>query len=394
MFETLRRAEPDKIMEQFGLFRADTRPRKVDLGIGVYKDATGNTPVMAAVREAEKRLCATQTTKSYLGIAGDVAFNAAMMKLVFGADADLSRIRAVQAPGGSGALRFVAELLKIARPDAVVWLPDPTWPNHVALIGTAGVAFREYPYFDEKTGNVRFDAMMAALRTAQPGDVVLLHACCHNPTGADLNLSQWSSVADLVVDHGLVPFVDIAYQGFGDGLDEDAAGLRMLAARVPEMAVASTCSKSFSVYRERTGAALLMGRTSAEADLAFGQLLNVARAMCSMPPDHGAVVVRTVIEDASLREIWRAELDAMRARMVSLRRDFTDALRRQSNSDRFDFLVRHRGMFSRTGLTPDQVRTLRDEHAIYLIEDSRMNVAGLPEQRLDEIAAAIVTVTA
>ena len=394
MFETLSRAEPDEILALFGLFRDDPRPQKIDLGIGVYKDAAGNTPVMAAVREAEKRLCAMQTTKSYLGVPGDVAFNAAMMDLVFGADADLSRIRAIQAPGCSGALRFTAELLKRARPDAVVWLPDPTWPNHAALIGTAGVAIREYPYFDAETGNVRFEAMMAALRTAEPGDAILLHGCCHNPTGADLSIVEWSAVADLVVERGLFPFVDIAYQGFGDGLDEDAAGLRLLAARVPEMAVASTCSKNFSVYRDRVGAALLMSRTSAEADIAFGQLLNVARAMCSMPPDHGAAVVRIVIEDASLRAIWRSELDAMRTRMVSLRRDFADALRRQSNSNRFDFLLRHRGMFSRIGATRDQVKRLRDGHAIYLIEDGRMNVAGLPEHRLDEIAAAMIAVMA
>jgi aromatic-amino-acid transaminase len=392
MFETLSPAQPDKILALIGLFRDDPRPGKIDLGVGVYKDAAGNTPIMRAVREAEKRLYAEQTSKAYLGLAGDTGFDAAMVRLVFGADADLSRIRAAQAPGGSGALRLVAELLKRARPDAAVWLSDPTWPNHLPLIRAAGAATREYPYFDAATGSVRFDEMLEALRRAAPGDIVLLHGCCHNPTGANLDPGQWSALADLLVQCGLFPFVDLAYQGFGDGLEEDAAGLRLLAARLPEMAVAASCSKNFSVYRDRVGAALLMGRNAAEADIAFGQLLSVARGMYSMPPDHAAAAVRIVLTDDALRADWRAELEAMRRRMVSLREGFADALRRQSNSGRFDFLARHRGMFSRLGATPEEVERLRVEHAVYMVGDGRINVAGLPEDRLDALAAAVVSV--
>jgi aspartate/tyrosine/aromatic aminotransferase len=392
MFETLQPAQPDKILALIGMYRDDPRPGKIDLGVGVYRDEAGKTAIMQAVREAEQRLYRAQDTKSYLGLAGDVAFNAAMIKLVFGANADTKRIRACQAPGGSGALRILAELLAQARPGATLWLSDPTWPNHVPLMRAAGLATRDYPYFDPATGAVRFDAMMETLATAKAGDIVLLHGCCHNPTGANLDREQWTALADLIVDRGLFPFVDIAYQGFGDGLEEDAEGLRILAANVPEMAAAASCSKNFSVYRDRVGAALLMGRTETEANTAAGQLQSVARGTYSMPPDHGAAAVRIVLEDDDLRSSWRAELEAMRRRMVTLREGLADALRRQSNSDRYDFLARHRGMFSRLGISAEQVERLRTEHGVYVVGDSRINVAGLPGDRLDELAKAIVSV--
>lgn len=392
MFEMLNAAEPDKILALMEVFREDKRPGKVDLGVGVYKDSAGNTPIMRAVREAEKRLYDQQTTKTYLGPVGDRAFTKAVMGLVLGEKADLSRARGVQAPGGSGALRIIAELLHRARPDATVWLPDPTWPNHLPLIGAAGLQTRTYPYFDAATGTVRFDAMMEALKKIPSGDVVLLHGCCHNPTGANLSREQWAEVADLLVERGLFPFVDLAYQGFGDGLEEDAYGVRLVASRVPEMAIAASCSKNFSVYRDRVGAALIVGRSAAEADIALGQLGSVARGMYSMPPDHAAAAVRIVLEDEQLRRDWMEELEAMRQRMVSLRLGFAEALRRQSNSDRFDFLARHRGMFSRLGITPEQVRRLREEHGVYVIGDSRINVAGLPQDGLDKLAAAVVSV--
>lgn len=394
MFETLQPAQPDKILALIGMYRDDPRPGKIDLGVGVYKDPAGRTPIIGAVREAEQRLYREQDSKSYLGLAGDVAFNAAMTRLVFGADADTRRIRTCQAPGGSGALRIVAELMHRARPGATVWLSDPTWPNHLPIMRAAGIEARDYPYFDPATGTVRFDAMMEALGTAKAGDIVLLHGCCHNPTGANLDIGQWSALAGLLVERGLFPFVDIAYQGFGDGLDEDAAGLRLVAAKVPEMAVAASCSKNFSVYRDRVGAAMLMGRTETETETAFGQLLSVTRGMYSMPPDHGAAAVRIVLDDAALRSGWQAELEAMRQRMVTLRENFADALRRQSNSDRYDFLARHRGMFSRLGIGPSEVERLRADHAVYMVGDGRINVAGLPGDRLDELAAAIVSVTA
>jgi aspartate/tyrosine/aromatic aminotransferase len=392
MFEALQPAPADKIIALIGLYRADPRPGKVDLGVGVYKDVDGRTPVMRAVREAEKRLLASQDTKTYLGLAGDTAFNAAMIKLAFGETADLSRIRAAQAPGGSGALRLVAELLQRSRAGATVWLSDPTWPNHPPVMRAAGLQVRDYPYFDAASGRVRFDDMLAALRTANRGDIVLLHGCCHNPTGANLDLAQWAQVADVLLERGLLPFVDIAYQGFGEGLDADAAGLRLLAERMPEMVVASSCSKNFAVYRDRVGAAMILAKDGAQADLALGQMLAAARALYSMPPDHGAAAVRMVLEDAELKADWEAELEEMRLRMLRLRVAFAEALRRQSNSDRFDFVASHRGMFSRLGLTEAQVERLRAEHAIYMVGDSRINVAGLPDEGMDELAKAIVSV--
>ncbi|MGN6767992.1 MAG: aromatic amino acid transaminase [Rhizobiaceae bacterium] len=392
MFETLTAAPPDKIIALMGQFREDPRAGKIDLGVGVYKDAKGNTPIMVAIREAEKLLYERQSTKTYVGMAGDPLFNAAMIGLVFGEDADRARIRAAQAPGGSGALRILAELIARAKPGATVWLSDPTWPNHVPLIRAAGVTTKDYPYFDAATGIVRFDAMMDALKKATPGDVVLLHGCCHNPTGANLDHGQWEAVADLLVSRGLFPFVDLAYQGFGDGLEEDAYGVRLLASRVPEMAVAASCSKNFAVYRDRVGTAFLLGKGAAEADIAYSQLLSVARGMYSMPPDHAAAAIRIILEDKDLTARWKEELETMRQRMVSLREGFADALRRQSNSDRFDFIARHRGMFSRIGATPAQVEKLRAEHGVYMVGDSRINVAGLPEDRLDTLAASIISV--
>ncbi|AZO23913.1 aspartate/tyrosine/aromatic aminotransferase [Mesorhizobium sp. M1E.F.Ca.ET.045.02.1.1] len=392
MFENLQPAPSDKILALIGLYRADTRPGKVDLGVGVYKDRDGKTPVMRAVREAEKRLLASQDTKTYLGLAGDTGFNAAMIKLAFGEKADLSRIRAAQAPGGSGALRLVAELLQRTRPGATVWLSDPTWPNHLPVMRAAGLKVRDYPYFDAASGAVRFDDMVAALKTANSGDVVLLHGCCHNPTGANLDAAQWAKVAEVLLERDLLPFVDIAYQGFGEGLDADAAGLRLLADKVPEMVVASSCSKNFAVYRDRVGAAMIMAKDSAQADVAMSQMLAAARALYSMPPDHGAAAVRMVLEDASLKKDWEAELEEMRLRMLRLRVAFAEALRRQSNSDRFDFVASHRGMFSRLGLTEAQVERLRTEHAVYMVGDSRINVAGLPEDGMDDLAKAIVSV--
>jgi aromatic-amino-acid transaminase len=314
-----------------------------------------------------------------------------MIGLVMGEDADRTRLRAAQTPGGTGALRALADLVKLARPEATVWVPDPTWPNHLPILRAAGLRIAAFPYYDPAQG-ITFDAAITALKGAAAGDVVLLHGCCHNPTGADLTLDQWGAIAGLAVERGLTPFVDIAYQGFGQGLDEDAAGVRLLAARVPEMLVAASCSKNFSVYRDRAGAAILLGRNEAEAEAAYSQLLGVGRSVWSMPPDHAAACVRIVLEDAGLRADWRQELEGVRTRMISLRQGFAEALRRASNSDRFDFVAGQRGMFSRLGLTPEEVTRLREEHGVYMVGDSRFNVAGLPGDRLDELAAKVVAV--
>ncbi|MEK1891967.1 MAG: amino acid aminotransferase, partial [Rhizobium sp.] len=388
MFETLDLAPPDKILNLSILYKNDARPTKMDLGVGVYKNSQGATVIMRAVREAEKRLYESQTTKTYVGMAGDEGFNKAMLQLVFGERADLSRMFACQTAGGSGALRTIADLLAKARPDATVWLSDPTWPNHGPILKAAGFKTATYPYFDPASGTVKADAMLEGLKQAKAGDITLLHGCCHNPTGANLTIQQWAPVVDLLVERDLFPFVDLAYQGFGDGLEEDAAAVRLLASKVPEMAVATSCSKNFSVYRDRVGAVILMGKDAEGAKIAGSQALATTRVLYSMPPDHAAAAVRIILEDDALRADWKSELEAMRLRMLNLRKGFAEALRRQSNSSRFDFIADHRGMFSRLGLTDAQVDRLRDEFGIYMVGDSRFNVAGLREDRLDDLAKA------
>lgn len=392
MFETLTPPAPDKILALIAMLRDDPRSNKVDLGVGVYKDREGRTPIMQSVREAEQALFAEQTTKTYLGLAGDTVFNGAMVDLVMGSSAPASRVRAAQAPGGSGALRILFELLRRAQPNAKVWVSDPTWPNHIPMVEASGLKSLSYPYFDAATGTVRFDAMMAALAQAQANDIVLLHGCCHNPTGANLTLDQWHEIGKLIIDKNLFPFVDIAYQGFGEGLEADAAGVRALAAVVPSMAVAASCSKNFSVYRDRVGCSILMAPSAPEADVAYSQLCAVARAMYSMPPDHGAAAVRIILTDPARRAAWAAEVNAIRERMVVLREGLAAALRQHTGSNHFDFVARHRGMFSRLGLSVEQVHRLRAEHAVYMVDDSRINVAGLPDDRLDDLARAIVAV--
>lgn len=393
MFDRLDLAPVDKILGLMALYRDDPRANKLDLGVGVYKNDIGATHIMKAVRMAEKRLHDTQATKTYLSPAGDPAFNAAMTRLMLGdTPMDPDRLFACQAAGGSGALRTLAELLKRARPDATVYLSDPTWPNHAPLLGASGLRIATYPYFDALTGHVRFEAMLDALAKANPGDIIVLHGCCHNPTGANLTIDQWSRLADMLVEKSLFPLIDLAYQGFGDGLSEDAGGLRLLATKVDEMAVAASCSKNFSIYRDRVGVCLLIGRNGAETKIAASQILSVTRSLYSMPPDHGAACVRIILDDPDLNADWMSELESMRLRMLRLRVGFAEALRRQSNSSRFDFIAHHRGMFSRLGITTDQVDRLRETYAIYMVGDSRFNVAGLREDGLDDLAKAIVSI--
>lgn len=393
MFEELEALEADPILGVMLAYRADPRPEKIDLGVGIYKDSEGSTPIMAAVREAEQRLLASQTTKAYVSPSGDESFNAAMCDIVFGADRQADRVRAIQTPGGSGALRVVMSLIKNTRPDATLWLSEPTWPNHHILAGAAGLTVARYPYFDSDTKAVRFAEMLAALSHANAGDAVLLHGCCHNPSGADLDIAQWRDVAALLSERGLLAFVDIAYQGLGDGLEADAAGLRLLADELPEMVVAASCSKNFGLYRDRVGAAFVQAGDCDQTDRARQHLVRAVRGNYSMPPDHGAAVVNIILGDPDLRRMWLDELDAMRQRVQDLRRALADTLRRKSNSDRFDFFADHRGLFSLTGLLPDQVNALREGYGIYLIGDGRMNVAGLTEDNVDRFADALIAVT-
>lgn len=392
MFESLPESQPDAILNLMEQFRADTRAHKIDLGVGIYKDADGATPVMAAVKLAEKKLLDTQDTKAYVGPIGSRPFCAAIIKQVFGPKAETDRIRAAQSAGGTGALRILADLLKDTRPDAAIWISDPTWPNHVPVFKAAGIEMKPYPYYDAERCEVSFDDMLAALETAADGDIVLLHACCHNPTGADLTIEQWEKVAALCVRKQLMPFFDLAYQGFGDGLEEDGASVQLFATKVPEMVVATSCSKNLGLYRERAGAALLFAQGPEQADRALGRLGLMIRSNYSMPPDHGANTSHIVLTDEQLNKVWREELTAMRDRMVGLRKAFSESMRKRTNSDKFDYIAHQKGMFSRLPLNPEQIATLKDQHAIYIVGDGRINVAGLPEGNMDAVADAIASV--
>ena len=394
MFEALPDPKVDAILGLMAAFRADERTDKLDLGVGVYKDAGGATPVMQAIKSAETRLLETQDTKAYVGPTGSAAFCRAMIRQVFGAKADTARIRAAQSVGGSGALRVLADLIKEARPDAGVWVSDPTWPNHLPLLGAAGFEIRTYPYYDAATGQVDVEGMLAALGEAPEGDVIVLHGCCHNPTGADLAIDDWRRVIEVLKARSLFPLVDLAYQGFGDGLEEDAEALRLVASEMDEMMVAASCSKNFGLYRERVGAAMLLARDEASATRTLARLGSVIRSNYSMPPDHGANSTELVLSDADMNAAWREELESMRQRMVGLRRAFAEALRKRSNSSRFDFIAEQKGMFSRLPLDKAQIERLREEHGVYIVGDGRINVAGLPDEGLERLADAICSVMA
>ncbi|MGB1011945.1 MAG: aromatic amino acid transaminase [Thiolinea sp.] len=392
MFANLPVPAEDKILGLMRRFREDPRDNKMDLSVGVYADEKGQTIILDVVKEAEKRLLAKQTTKTYVGLAGDPTFNRAMQEIVFGEGSSEQLIRGVQAPGGSGSLRLIAELLGRHRPDSHIWLSTPTWPNHQALLNTAEMPVSHYPYFDPETKSVDFAAMKATLSQLGPNDVVILHGCCHNPTGANLTKAQWDEVAQIAHDTGFFPFVDLAYQGFGDNLEEDAYGTRKLADTVAEMAVAVSCSKNFGIYRERVGCALIKAGNEQDADVTFKQLQSIGRSIYSMPPDHGAAVVSIIWHDPELRQRWFDELNAITARMLNLRQSLADNLRAKLGTDQFDFLAEHRGMFSLLGITAEQVEALREKHGIYIVGDGRMNIAGLQEERVEEFAAALADV--
>jgi aspartate aminotransferase len=390
MLEHLKPQPADKILMLMQTFREDPRTDKIDLGVGVYKDPTGLTPVMRAVKAAEKKIWESQNTKAYVGLAGDPAFLDAMIGLVLDGAVARERIGAVATPGGTGAIRQALELIRLASPEATVWLSNPTWPNHNSIIKYLGMKMADYRYFDEATRGVDFAGMMADLQGLKAGDVVLLHGCCHNPTGANLDAAQWGEVIALLKAKGAVPLVDIAYQGFGDGLAEDGAATRMVAAGMDECLIAASCSKNFGIYRERTGILMAVARDDAQAKLAQANLAFLNRQNYSFPPDHGARIVSTILGDAALRADWEAELEEIRNTMLGLRHQLADELRRLSNSDRFDFIAHHRGMFSRIGTTPEKVEKMRADSGIYMVSDSRMNIAGLNAQTIPILAKAII----
>ena len=390
MFQSLKEQPADKILALMQKYKEDPRESKIDLGVGVYKNAEGLTPVMRAVKTAEQQLWERETTKSYVGLVGDPQFSDVMVDLVLSDSVARGNVAAAATPGGTGAVRQAFELLKMANPDVRVFVSDPTWPNHLSILKYLDLPVVPYRYFDSETRGVDFAGMMEDLADARSGDVILLHGCCHNPTGANLNMSQWQEVVDFLNTSGATPMIDIAYQGFGDGLQEDAAGTRLVASSVPETVIAASCSKNFGIYRERTGLLMVVSQDATAKGLNQSTLAFLNRQNFSFPPDHGARLVTMVLSDPALRADWAAELEEVRLGMLDLRTQLASELQRLSGSDRFGFLAEHRGMFSRLGASAEHVEKLRADHAVYMVGDSRMNIAGLNSATVPVLAQAII----
>jgi len=395
MFESVKTAPPDPILGLSETFARDPRPHKINLSVGVFKTADGKTPVLEVVKEAERRLLAEETSKGYKPIEGDPEFGKLVRGLLFGDASPLvggGRAVTAHTPGGTGALRVAADYLRSQHAGASVWMSDPTWVNHPKVFEAAGLSVRTYPYFDAAGNRVDFDAMLGALATAPAGDVILLHGGCHNPTGADLSRAQWQSVAKLLAERKLLPLVDFAYQGFGTGLDEDAEGVRLLAAELPELFVCSSFSKNFGLYNERTGALTVLAGTTEVADAVLSQLKSCIRSNYSNPPAHGGAIVRAVLADPGLRKRWVVELAEMRDRINGMRREFVKLLAAKGAKRDFGFIAEQRGMFSFSGLTKAQVERLRDDFAIYAVGSGRINVAGMTPANIGPLTDAIVAV--
>ena len=389
MFESLQAAKADAILGLIAEHRSDPRPNKIDLGVGVYRTAEGVTPVLDVVKKAEQILLDTQVSKTYIGTAGAADFNASMQALVFGDEAPHDRLTTIQSPGGSGSLRVAASFILRAAPDTTVWASEPTWANHVPLLGGAGLKLKPYPYYDTDKHVIRIDEMLAALRTAPEGDIVLLHACCHNPSGLDPSVDQWAAITEVIVDRGLVPFIDMAYQGFAEDLDTDAHAVRYMAARVPEMIVSSSCSKNFGLYRDRVGTLSILSADSATCAVVNSQVNNVVRTIYSVPPDHGAAVVSLILNNDSLRSAWLVELAEMRDRILAMRALLSDALVEKAPGHDFSHLRRATGMFCFLGISAEQVGQLKKDYGVYMVDSSRINIAGITSDNVTYLAEAI-----
>jgi len=394
LLENLTPQPEDPILAMMEKFRADPRTDKIDLGIGIYRDAAGTTPVMRAVKQAEQALLDQQSTKSYTSLGGDPAFTRAIADLVLGDSIDPTRVAGAGTVGGTGAVRQGLDLARLANKGATVHIPDPSWPNHRAIIQAVGLTCKTYRYFDADTGGLDYDGLIADLAAIPAGDIVLLHGCCHNPTGADPEPAQWDEIIATLKASGATVMIDLAYLGFGDGLEQDAQATRKIVQQIPEVIIAVSCSKNFGLYRDRAGAVLVTAPTSEAAQTIYGNLATLNRLAYSFPADHGAKVTEMILTDATLRDAWTTELSDMRSRINTLRTELATALRDATGSDRFAFLGSQRGMFSRLGATPDEIRILREEHGVYVIGDGRMNVAGLSSKDIPRLAAAIAKVCA
>ena len=395
MFENLKLLPPDPILGLMDAYRQDANSDKIDLGVGVYKDEQGNTPILSAVKQAEQLIFEAETSKAYIGPAGIAGFNDGIQQLLFGAThpaRQAGRIRTLQTPGGCGALRVGAELIKRSNPQALIWVSDPTWANHMPLLGDAGLQIKQYPYYDRHRRGINYDAMVDTLKQVGPSDLVLLHGCCHNPCGADLSPQQWQVMTDMALVQGFTPFIDIAYQGFGEGLEKDAYGVRLMAEKLPELIVASSCSKNFGLYRERVGALSIVAEDSVRADAGLSQIVNVARGNYSMPPSHGAAIVDVILQDLKLNALWLQELTEKRNRINSLRAQLVEKLAAKNAAQDFSFIQHQHGMFSFLGVTPEQVQQLRERFHIYMVNSSRINIAGINQRNIDYLTDAIIEV--
>jgi len=395
MFNHLQAMPADPILGLLSQFRDDPRPVKVDLGVGVYKDPQGNTPILACVKTAERLRTATETTKVYIGPAGSEKFNRLICHLAFGADHSVieqNRVRSVSTPGGTGSLKVAADFIKRCNPDATMWVSDPTWANHVSLFKSAGLKVENYPYYDQQNNQLKFEEMLAALRQLGGNDVVLLHACCHNPTGQDLTEAQWDQVVTVAVECEFTPLIDMAYQGFGDSLERDAYGVRKMAAAVDAMLLCASCSKNFGLYRERIGACAVITQDSAKADIALSVMLHAIRANYSMPPAHGAALVETILSSEELSQQWLEELAVMRNRINGNRAMLVNKIKAAGVNRDFSFIAQQKGMFSFLGISPEQVERLKRDYGIYMVGSSRMSVAGITEDNVDYLAQSIAAI--
>ncbi|MGR8947832.1 MAG: amino acid aminotransferase [Gammaproteobacteria bacterium] len=395
MFEQLPGLPADPILGLMLAYREDRNPNKVDLGVGVYRDEDGHTPILKAVLAAQRQHIESETTKSYIGPPGEPEFNTHMRDLIFGrghAVLKSNRVSSAQTPGGCGALRVGAELINRANPGATIWVSDPTWANHVPLLGDAGLKIKTYPYFDPQTSSLREQEMMDTLSKIPAGDLVLLHGCCHNPCGVDLAEPHWQNIAKLANQQGFTPFIDMAYQGLSSGVDEDALGVRLMADAVPELVVASSCSKNFGLYRDRVGAIAIISSTEKQAGVLSSQLMNVIRGIYSMPPNHGGAIVKTILADEALTSQWLSELSEMRERINGMRDAMSTKLATITGSNRFDFIRDQRGMFSFLGIDKAQIAELQKKSGIYIVDSSRINVAGVSSKNIDYVCDAIAAV--
>jgi aspartate aminotransferase len=397
MFENLKLQSEDKIMALMSLYKADERKEKIDLGVGVYKNNKGQTPIMDAVQKAARILNNTQKTKSYVGLSGNLGFIDNITQLVLADVVPKNQIIGAQAPGGTGAFHQLLLLIRSMEKDKRVWISSPSWPNHAAILNHLGIQFNNYNYFDYDTCEVNFSRMMSDLQKISSGDVLLLHGCCHNPTGANLSLENWTELTQFCEKKNILPLIDLAYQGFGDGINDDVKGVQYMASNLPEVCIGISCSKNFGLYRERVGAALMVVSDKKIHKLVEENLKSFNRVTFSFPPDYGASLVEIILggnnsQNKELIHLWEKELNSMRNGMLELRKLLSDSLRRSTNSTRFDFIERHRGMFSLMGLSVDQVARLRTEFGIYMVGDSRINIAGLNKDQIDYFSSSIASV--